>query len=712
MHFCKRNFGLLAFVSFCLLTLTFAVLAQDRPKEQDDVIRISTELIQTEVMVFDRNGHAIHDLKPDQFELTFNGSPRALSFFDRIVSGSGEEGAQIAAARGQSPDSVSSPITATQRGRLLFFFLDDIHLAPASIARARAALNKFVDQEMNSGDQVAIVSTSGQIGFLQQLSDNPAVLRLAISRLSSKPNGDGYTGKTQISEYLASQVLDYGNRELYAALLESTKVEQQMGPGSRHGDHGLAASYSAAPYLRNRLRQINDQGRITTQNTLTALESLIDSCGDLPGRKTVFFLSDGFTVNERKAGALDALESIARKATAVGVIVYTMDARGTAFNRGSSVDASLNDYWDASARRTGLAMGELEATRAPLKLIADETGGRAIFNSNSIDDAIRQTINETSRYYLLAWRPDSAVDINSRRQLRVTIKNHPEFTVRWRSDFRNQPNKSAETTTPASAGMSSDQQLKKTIEAALPKTFLPVSLSLGYVHSLDGEQLKVSMQMARQYLDFKTDQDRTDIDVLGLLIDDRGEFASFKQLVTVAANHDPTEQTVTWNQQLPVKPGIYQVRIALRDRTSGRMGSAMQWIEVPNANEAFALSSIFLGERNQENEATGTGPKPVTVDVDHRFARSSVLRFQTYIYNPATESGRSNVWIDAKVFSNRRQVMSIATAKVPNNSGAALPYWTEIPLGSLRPGPYTLLVSATDRAVNRSASQQINFTVE
>jgi len=220
------------------------------------------------------------------------------------------------------------------------------------------------------------------------------------------------------------------------------------------------------------------------------------------------------------------------------------------------------------------------------------------------------------------------------------------------------------------------------------------------------------MQMARQYLDFKSEQDRTDVDVLGLIIDDRGEFASFKQLVTVAANHDPAEQTVTWNQQAPVKPGIYQVRIALRDRTSGRMGSAMQWIEVPNATGEFTLSSIFLGERNQEAGAIASAARPITVDVDHRFARSSVLRFQTYVYNAEMASGTSNVWIDAKILSNRRQVMSIATAKVPNNPGGGLPYWSEIPLGSLPQGQYTLLLSATDRAVSRNASQQINFTIQ
>jgi VWFA-related protein len=710
MHISTKRFGL--FALFCLFVATSAVRPQDRTKGQDDVVRISTELVQTEVMVFDRRGHPVTDLKPEQFELTFNGQRRSLSFFDRVFTGSAQESTQILGARNQSSESAATPTDATQRGRLLFFFLDDIHLSPASITRARNALNKFVDESLNPGDQVAVVSTSGQIGFLQQLSDNPAVLHLAIARLSSKPSGDVYTGKTQVSDYMASQVLDYGNRELFAALLESTKVEQQMGPGSRHGDHGLAASYSAVPYLRNRLRQINAQAQQATQDTFAALESLIESCRDLPGRKTVFFLSDGFTLNERRAGALNALENITRKAAAAGVIVYTMDARGTTFNLGSSVDASANDYWDASARRTGLAMGELEATRAPLKLIADETGGRAIFNLNSIDDAIRQTIDETSQYYLLAWRPDSAIDTTAKRQMRVAIRNHPEFTVRWRSDFGSQPRKSEDRATDSSSNSSADQQLKDSIKSTFPTKLLPVSLSLGYLSAKDGEQLKVSMQIERQYLEFKPDQDRTDVDVLGLVIDDRGEFASFKQLVTVAANHDPAEQSITWNQQMPVKPGIYQVRIALRDRATGLMGGAMQWIEVPNTNARFVLSSVFLGERKQENETAAGAPQSITVDVDHRFRRSSVLRFQTYIYNSAHANGTADVWIDAKVLSNRRPIMSVATARVPNIPGDALPYWAEIPLQSLRPGQYTLSVSATDRAQNRSSTQQVNFSIE
>jgi VWFA-related protein len=579
---------------------------------------------------------------------------------------------------------------------------------------------------MNPNDQVAIVSTSGQIGFLQQLTDNPVVLHAAIARLNYKMNPEAYTGKTQISEYMASQVLDSGNRELYAYLLESIKIEQQMGPGNRHGDHGLAASYSAAPYLRNRLRQVNAQGRMTTADTLSTLQSLMESSADLPGRKVVFFLSDGFIVNERKAGALEALQRVTQAATRAGVIVYTMDLRGPAMNLGSATDASTNNYADASARRAGLAFGEINATQEPLKLIADETGGRAIFNSNSIGDGILQAIGETSDYYLLAWRPDSTEPPEVKSRVQITIKDRPELNVRFRNNFLAPANttttaKSAvvETKEKTIAAMTPEAQLAATMGATYPKKELPVSLAVGYVNSGDGHAvMKASMQIARQYLTMGTDNAaKTEVDVIGVAVDERGQFTSFKQVLSVVREVNAISPAVTWNQQLSLKPGLYQVRVAVRERSTGRMGSAMQWIEIPDpASGSFGLSSLFLGERtgsDQEASHSRSGPQAITVDVDHRFARASVLRFQTYVYNALRADKGPDVWVEGQVFRNRRQVMSLAPDRVPlTNDIARLPYWSEIPLDGLPSGDYVLLVSATDRIGNRKTSQRIRFTVE
>ena len=760
----KDDFSSRALSSAVALCLLFSVAARAQqptrpraPEQEDEVVRITSELVQTDVAVFDKRGRFVEDLRPEQFELQVDGRTQAVTFFERVRAGSRSEAAQLSAAktRGLAPERTAGPNPAAgsePAGRIIFFFVDDLHLTSASMGRARTALQRYIEQAMNPNDQVAIVSASGQIGFLQQLTDNPSVLRAAINRLGYKGTTDAYGGKTQISEYMASQVLDSGNRELYAYLLESTKLEQQMGPGSRHGDHTLAASYSAAPHLRNRLRQVRQQGRMATDGTLDALRGLMLSSAALPGRKLVFFLSDGFLLNERAAGANKTLRGVTQTAAQAGVVVYTMNLQETNFGPGSSVDASTNDYIDLSARRAATAFGEMSAVKEPLQIIADQTGGRAIFNSDSIEESVRQAISETADYYLLAWRPDSPELREAGARLKVSVKGHPEWRVRLRAASFNvpaavveQPAQPARTPTAREARAvavgsaaepkdevsggdiakaaevkSDDNELLAALGSLYPRKGLPVALSVGYLDT--GEQgtvLNISMQLGRAAFDFGAagEQGKALVDVAGEAIDDRGRFGSFKQLLTVTPDTagGDASQSIIWHQRLRLKPGLYQVRVALRDRATGRTGSAMQWVEIPDLSKGdFALSSIFLGERNPQAAAAekeSSGPRPVAVDVDRRFMRTSVLRFQTYVYNAARAAG--GVQLQAQVFRGSTPVITTRPFDVPAAADSArLPFWSELALEQLPPGHYVLRLTATERTTNRTAVERVGFYVE
>lgn len=754
-------------VALCLLLCALAQAQQQspsrRPAQEDDVVRITTELVQTDVAVFDKRGRFVEDLRPEQFELQVEGRTQPISFFERVTAGSRSEASQLAAARSRAADGTIEPTGAVsaeapERGRLIFFFLDDLHLSGAGIARAREALQRYVDRDMNPNDQVAIVSASGQIGFLQQLTDNPAVLRAAIKRIGYRQNPENYSGKTRISEYAATQVLDGGNSELYAYLLESTKLEQQMGPGSRHGDHRLAASYSAAPNLRNRLLQVRAQGEMATAGTLDALHSLMLSAGALPGRKLVFFLSDGFILNARKGAALETMRGVAQEAARAGAVVYTMDLREDNLSGlGSSVDASTNDYIDLSARRSALTFGEVSSTREPLQLIADQTGGRAILNSSPVDEVVQQALRETADYYLLAWRPDAEEQRKTGARLKVSVKGHPEWRVRLRAASYNVPaveskkpgqpvrtdsareqqqakakgsgGESKQTSAVSNASKAAeakanDSELLAALGSLYPRREMAVALSVGYLDT--GEQgtvLNISMQLGRTAFDFDSTGDKRKalVDVAGAAIDDRGQFGSFKQLLTITPDPaDPeASQPLIWHQRLRLKPGLYQVRVVLRDRTTGRVGGAMQWVEIPDLTKGdFALSSIFLGERNLEAapaEGETSRPRSLVVDVDHRFARTSVLRFQTYVYNAARSGGRevSDVQVQAQVFRGTTPLISTQPLKVPSTADPArLPFWSELSLEQLPPGRYVLQLTATDRTTNRTAAERVSFSVE
>jgi VWFA-related protein len=716
LTFCK-GFLLAAALTFVVAPLSPA-RAQERTEQNsatpaDDVVRVKTELVQTDVSVFDRQGRFVEGLGREQFELSVEGKPRSISFFEPVISQTSAEAKRptaTAPARGdtRTPPAVDVRIARVsfERGRVILFFVDDLHLSPENLIRARKALLRFIDSEMGQNDQAAIVSTSGQVGFLQQLTDNQAVLREAAARLNNRRNPETYAGKVVISEYDAAQVAEHFNRELFTYLVNATAAEYQTD------------EVTAANMVKNRVHQIGAQSRVATTNTLNALMGLMRSSASLPGRKVVFFLTDGFIADPRSSNVSEMLRRVTKTAAQVGAVIYTVDARGTFSD--SSTDASRNVYPDFTGSVSRNVLGETFATQEPLQILAAETGGRAFINSNSFGDSFTRGLDEASSYYLLAWRPDR--EEQGRARVEVTIKGRPDLKVRVRRGFIEAPAATRREVTGAkTAGSSPEDELRAALGSLYPVRALPVSLSVGYSNMQGGRvALTASMQIdvAALTLDPANEAQTAEVDVLGVALDDRGAIASFKQKVTVTpeSRTQAGRKVVIWNQQLTVAPGLYQVRVAVRERVSGRTGSAMQWIEVPDLTATrFQMSSIFLGEREPASEKSKHAPRSVLVNVARRFARSSVLRFQTYIHHAAHGASPPDVEINARILRDNRPVIVTPPARLPTDTSAdrtRLPYWAEIALDQLPPGKYALQVTATDRTTKTSASQLVGFIVE
>jgi VWFA-related protein len=204
-------------------------------EQSDDVVRIKTELVQTDVTVIDKRGRFVSGLSADDLELRVDSKPQPLSFFEEITTGSVDEEKQLAAARkGDATKLQRTPGSAPDRGRVIFFFVDDVHLSGEGLTRARSVITHFVEKKMTAKDRVAVVSTSGQIGFLQQLTDNKAVLREAVSRLNSKFNPETTASQVSISEVDANLVANHGDRGLFAYLILTKPPGSAMGGDSLH----------------------------------------------------------------------------------------------------------------------------------------------------------------------------------------------------------------------------------------------------------------------------------------------------------------------------------------------------------------------------------------------------------------------------------------------------------------------------------------------
>src|SRR5438105_7185492 len=119
---------------FLALATTFGQENQTaKPRQESaDVVRIYTDLVQTDVMVFDKQGRFANGLKREDFTLSIDGKPQPIEFFDHVAAGSTDEEMQLAAARGALPKKVAGSVPL-DRGRAIFFYVDDFHLSAGDL---------------------------------------------------------------------------------------------------------------------------------------------------------------------------------------------------------------------------------------------------------------------------------------------------------------------------------------------------------------------------------------------------------------------------------------------------------------------------------------------------------------------------------------------------------------------------------------------------
>src|SRR5215213_10504612 len=306
---------LLLYTATCLLLFPALVSGQTKPEqkpesprgEPEDVIKFETSLVQTDVMVFVKKGRFVDGLKPEQFQLKINNTQREISFFEAIKSGSAtRQGEEPKSDQPVSPAKMN-PFKADAQRRAVIFFVDDLHLAPDSLARTRRALLDFIESGIGKNDLVAITSPSGQIGFLQQFTADKQALRSAVARLNYRANTKSDMERPPMSEYIALKIREGDEQAMVYYIQEIQKQSCYRAAGEMIC---TVSPQSARQLVKNRAQQITVESAPSTDNTLRLLEGLMRTAAQLPGRKLVFVISDGFYLNDRKTGAIDRIKKV------------------------------------------------------------------------------------------------------------------------------------------------------------------------------------------------------------------------------------------------------------------------------------------------------------------------------------------------------------------------------------------------------------------
>src|SRR2546423_116356 len=501
--------------------------------EKDDVVRITSNLVQVDAVVTDKKGQPITDLRPEEFEIYEDGRPQKITNFSFVSVDPGAQPAGVpatesAAARAHRTGEAVAPVPPVRLRpeevrRTFALVVDDLGLSFESMHFVRNALRKFVDEQMQPGDLVAIIRTGAGVGALQQFTSDKRLLYSAIERVKWNSRGRGGIAA-------------------FAPIADSPLVAANMRPST---DGGIAvvnpdAKTDIERDMREKQNDFNDQ--IFSVGTLGALNYIIRGLRTLPGRKSVVLMSETMNLFDSKGEGnyrtIQALRRLTDLANRASVVIYTIDPRGlppinlTAADNSSGV-TTLSDGTIVRGN-SGPALMESLMNRTTdywksqegLGYLATETGGFFFYNNNDLNLGIKKALDDSKGYYLIGYRPDEKTfDAKTGRHnfhsVSVKLKQRPELIVRTRSGFFGISNEEAR---PAS--LTTAEQLMAAITPPFASGGVDLRLTSIFLNEPQyGSFMRSFIFVDGHSLSFKEQPDgsyRAAVEVLAMTFDDAG----------------------------------------------------------------------------------------------------------------------------------------------------------------------------------------------
>jgi len=386
---------------------------------------VDVEIINIDTWVTDRNGDPVGGLEKDDFLVYRDGQPVEVTNF-YAVSGGRPTPPSLTGAEALD-DPVRAPIPrlsvpestiAPEHGLWLIAYVDNYNIHPIERNRILPDLERFLRRSLDAGAQVMIVSYNRSLDVRQPFTDQRSDIAIALAEIK-KDAGQAVIRRREQADTLR-QIDDADSPD--QALLRARFYAEQL---------------------------MND-----VDFTVEALGRLIDTLGGLPGRKALVHVSSGipmlageemfhavaekFNVSEPysqipRHDTTRKFESLDRRANAHRVSFYTLDAGGM---RGFQFGAAEYGGFVNTKLRSVLDSVVPENLQAPLRLMAQETGGRAILNRNEVLPALEEVGRDFRFFYSLGI---SSIDTDSGRYHEIEVKLRERvkgMTVRHRAGYR------------------------------------------------------------------------------------------------------------------------------------------------------------------------------------------------------------------------------------------------------------------------------------
>jgi VWFA-related protein len=636
------------------------------------------ELVRVNVVVRDRQGKVVRGLTRDDFTIVEDGRPQTIQAFDfeeldtAAIPAVEPAPAQPILATPSKPSVPSAPLPASSPDvhdrRLLVFFFDLSSMQPEEIERAVAAAREYVEKRLSPVDLVAVVSLSTSLQVEQDFTADRDQLLKVLGGFGSA-GGQGF---------------------------------EEVATGDASADTGAAFTPDETEF-----------NIFNTDRRLEALRSLADALSGIEQKKSVIYFSSGMSRTGQDNQV--QLRAVIDRAVRANVSIYATDMRGlqAIVPGGEAQQSSVRGVSAYSGQALRGQFDRTFASQETLTTLAEDTGGRAFFDSNEFGPVFDRVVADTSAYYILGYpSTNKAMDGRFRRiQVRVKL---PDVSVEYRKGYyagKDWAHANRE---------DREQQLQDQLLSAISATDLGVYLSTSYFR-LDKSRyyVPVSLVVPGSEIPFISagDKDRATLDILGLMRDEQqrpvGRIRDTVKL-SVGEGEQVRRKNVQYQSGFELPPGKYRLKVVLRENQDGAIGSYEADVVVPDlSRSSVKVSTVVFGTqvrtavKRAEQTPLVRGGQQLVPNLAHVASIAQPLYFYYEVYDAAQAKAASgqvpggNVRLLTSVALFRGGVRVYETPPVEATAlnaadRRAAVFQVTVPAATLQPGYYVCQVNIID----------------
>ena len=651
------------------------------PPPQGPTFKVRVDYVEVDVVVTDRQGNLVRDLKKEDFQVLEDGKSQSINTFTMV---------DIPIERADRPLFAESPIEPDVKtnekpfdGRVYVMVIDDLHTRFGRSIRVKAAAKQFIERRLGANDLMAIVHTAGSSDANQEFTNNKRLLLAAVDKTSGRKLDSATANKTR----------EFNN---------TRDLRQQGDP----------------------LNDPEDAERgFNARNTLDTLRNVADWFGSVRGRrKAILFVSEGidYDIYDMIAGSgsnhhsasmvMDSTRDAISAATRSNVAIYGIDPRGLTDLGDESIE--IQSYPDDTSLGigSGSLQNELRLAQDSLRVLSDETGGFAVVNKNDFATAYQRIVEDNSSYYVLAYYPpDPRPGRLHKIDVRVTRSG---LTVRARKGYVTP--KKADAVTTANTKGPSTPELREAIDSPLPVSGLTLHVfAAPFKGAAPNASVLLGVEMRGRDLQLAQN---AKVVLSYLAIDQNGKIKGGNTDSLAMPNLKPEtrariEQTgLRVLNRLDLPPGKYQLRVAAHDTNGGNVGSVQYDLNVPDFQKTpFSVSGVVLTSSlgaalptvraDEQLKPVLPGP-PISL---RSFPQNDEIALFAEVYdNEASKPHKVDIVTTITTDEGRVLFKTDETRDSSDLGGArgGYGYTTRIPLKELAPGKYVLKVEARSRLGN------------